>query len=286
MGKEKELRLLAEQIRVAALEEFAALGFGHVGGAMSLVETLAVLYGGAMRVDPAQPAWAERDRLVVSKGHAGPAVYATLALKGYFPREELLTLNKPGTRLPSHCDRLKTPGIDMTTGSLGQGMSTACGLALGQRMDGTGARTFLILGDGECDEGQVWEGALFAPHHKLDNLIAFCDNNGQQLDGYVKNVLDTGDITAKFAAFGWYAQTVDGHDVEALDAAVTRALAWKGAPSMIVLKTVKGKGCPFVEGREFNHHVQFTKEEMDEALAGARAVLKAAEAAVRGGAQA
>ncbi|MDR0381362.1 MAG: transketolase [Oscillospiraceae bacterium] len=286
LGKEKELRLLAEQIRVAALEEFAALGFGHVGGAMSLVETLAVLYGGAMRVDPAQPAWAERDRLVVSKGHAGPAVYATLALKGYFPREELLTLNKPGTRLPSHCDRLKTPGIDMTTGSLGQGMSTACGLALGQRMDGTGARTFLILGDGECDEGQVWEGALFAPHHKLDNLIAFCDNNGQQLDGYVKNVLDTGDITAKFAAFGWYAQTVDGHDVEALDAAVTRALAWKGAPSMIVLKTVKGKGCPFVEGREFNHHVQFTKEEMDEALAGARAVLKAAEAAVRGGAQA
>ncbi|MDR0671061.1 MAG: transketolase [Oscillospiraceae bacterium] len=286
MGKKEELRLWAEQIRVAALEEFAALGFGHVGGAMSLVETLAVLYGGAMRVDPARPAWAERDRLVVSKGHAGPAVYATLALKGYFPREELLTLNKPGTRLPSHCDRLKTPGIDMTTGSLGQGMSTACGLALGQRMDGAGARTFLILGDGECDEGQVWEGALFAPHYKLDNLIAFCDNNGQQLDGYVKNVLDTGDIAAKFAAFGWYAQTVDGHDVGALAEAVARAPAREGAPSMIVLKTVKGKGCPFVEGREFNHHVQFTKEEMDGALAGARAVLEAAEAAVKGGARA
>ncbi|MDR1157832.1 MAG: transketolase [Oscillospiraceae bacterium] len=286
MGKKEELRLLAEQIRVAALEEFAALGFGHVGGALSLVETLAVLYGGAMRVDPARPEWAERDRLVVSKGHAGPAVYATLALKGYFPREELLTLNKPGTRLPSHCDRLKTPGIDMTTGSLGQGMSTACGLALGQRMDGARARTFLVLGDGECDEGQVWEGALFAPHYKLDNLIAFCDNNGQQLDGYVKKVLDTGDLAAKFAAFGWYTQTVDGHDVEALDAAVARALAQEGAPSMIVLKTVKGKGCPFVEGREFNHHVQFTKAEMDGALTSARAVLEAAEAAVRGGAQA
>jgi transketolase len=286
LGKKEELRLLAEQIRVAALEEFAALGFGHVGGALSLVETLAVLYGGAMRVDPARPEWAERDRLVVSKGHAGPAVYATLALKGYFPREELLTLNKPGTRLPSHCDRLKTPGIDMTTGSLGQGMSTACGLALGQRMDGARARTFLVLGDGECDEGQVWEGALFAPHYKLDNLIAFCDNNGQQLDGYVKKVLDTGDLAAKFAAFGWYTQTVDGHDVEALDAAVARALAQEGAPSMIVLKTVKGKGCPFVEGREFNHHVQFTKAEMDGALTSARAVLEAAEAAVRGGAQA
>jgi transketolase len=286
LGKTEELRLLAEQIRVAALEEFAALGFGHIGGALSLVETLAVLYGGAMRVDPARPEWAERDRLVVSKGHAGPAVYATLALKGYFPQEELLTLNKPGTRLPSHCDRLKTPGIDMTTGSLGQGMSTACGLALGQRMDASRARTFLILGDGECDEGQVWEGALFAPHYKLDNLIAFCDNNGQQLDGYVKNVLDTGDLAAKFAAFGWYTQTVDGHDVEALDAAVARALAAEGAPSMIVLKTVKGKGCPFVEGHEFNHHVQFTKAEMDGALAGARAVLEAAEAAVRGGAQA
>ncbi|MDR3207472.1 MAG: transketolase [Oscillospiraceae bacterium] len=281
MGKVEDLRLFAEEIRVATLKEFAALGFGHVGGAMSVVETLAALYGGAMRIDPKKPDWAERDRLVVSKGHAGPAVYATLALKGYFPEAELFTLNKPGTNLPSHCDRTKTVGIDMTTGSLGQGMSTACGLALGQKLDGNGARTYLIIGDGECDEGQIWEGALFAPHYKLDNLIAFCDKNGQQLDGYVKNVLDTGDLAAKFAAFGWFTQTVDGHDPSAVDAAIQTAAAHTGGPSMIVLNTVKGHGCTFAEGKEFNHHIAFTKEEMTAALISAGAILSAARAAAK-----
>ncbi len=279
--KENNLRLFAEEIRVATLEEFAALGFGHVGGAMSVVETLAVLYGGVMNIDPQNPGWPERDRLVMSKGHAGPALYATLALLGYFPKEMLLTLNKPGTNLPSHCDRLKTPGIDMTTGSLGQGMSTACGLAYAQKLDGAGARTFLVIGDGECDEGQIWEGALFAPHYKLDNLIAFCDKNGQQLDGYVKNVLDSGDLAAKFAAFDWYTQEVDGHDIGAVSAAVENALKNTGRPSMIVLNTKKGNGCPFVMDQEFNHHVQFTAEQMNAALELARGVLADARARVQ-----
>ena len=275
-----QLRVFAEEIRMATLREFRERGFGHVGGALSVVETLAVLYGGAMRIDPANPDWPDRDRLVVSKGHAGPAVYATLALKGYFPEEELLTLNRPGTNLPSHCDRTKTVGVDMTTGSLGQGMSTACGLALGQRMDGNGACTYLIIGDGECDEGQIWEGALFAPHYKLDNLIAFCDNNGQQLDGYLENVMSLGDIAAKFSSFGWFTQTVDGHDTLAVWQAVLLARETKGRPSMIVLKTKKGNGCSFAQGKEFNHHIAFSKEEMDEALGIAQTMLEKARAAV------
>ncbi len=281
MNQAAQLRLFAEEIRVAALHEFDELGFGHIGGAMSVVETLAVLYGETMRIDPSHPDWPDRDRLVMSKGHAGPALYATLALKGFFSKEILMTLNKPGTILPSHCDRTKTPGVDMTTGSLGQGMSTACGLALGQKLDGKGARTFLVLGDGECDEGQVWEGALFAPFYKLDNLIAFCDKNGQQLDGYVKNVLDTGDLAAKFSSFGWFAQSVDGHSIDEISTAVGRALLSTGQPSMIVLNTKKGNGCSFVVDQEFNHHVQFTKEQMQTALEQAEQVLAAARAAVR-----
>ena len=187
-----DLRAFAEKIRVETLEEFAALGFGHVGGAMSVVETLAVLYGYEMKYDPENPRWPDRDWLVLSKGHAGPALYATLSLKGFFPREMLFTLNRGGTKLPSHCDRNLTPGVDMTTGSLGQGISTAIGVAQGNRMDGRENYSYFILGDGECNEGQIWEGALFAPQHKLDHLIGFVDYNGQQLDGYAKDILDMG----------------------------------------------------------------------------------------------
>ncbi len=280
MANSETLRLLAERIRLATFEEFESLGFGHMGGAMSVVETLAVLYGEVMRYNPQNPAWAERDQLVMSKGHAGPALYATLALHGFFPQEMLLTLNKPGTRLPSHCDRLKTPGIDMTTGSLGQGISTACGIALAQKLDGIPARTYLILGDGECDEGQIWEGALFAPHFKLSNLIAFCDNNGQQLDGYTKDVMDLGDVAEKFSAFGWFTLTVDGHDVAAIADAVAKAQAQSQKPSMIVLKTKKGHGCFFTEDQEFNHHVQFKPEQIAQAIEQQKAICAAAEAAV------
>ncbi len=272
----ENLPLRAAELRLETLRVFEARGFGHVGGAMSVVETLAVLYNGVMNVRPEQPDWPERDRLVCSKGHAGPAVYAALAGRGFFDKELLKTLNRPGTSLPSHCDMNKTPGVDMTTGSLGQGVSTAVGLALAQKMRGYDAKTYLIIGDGECDEGQVWEGLMLAAHKKLDNLIVFCDKNGQQLDGYVKNVLDTGDLAEKFDAFGFYTQSVDGHDTSKIAQAIDNAKAHKDEPSMIVLNTKKGYGCTFAEDQEFNHHIAVTPEQMREALAAAQKRLKEA----------
>jgi transketolase len=257
----------ATNIRITILKGLRELGFGHVGGSMSMVELMAALYGECMNIDPQNPTWEDRDWYVQSKGHSGPAVYATLALKGYFSTEEILTINQGGTNLPSHCDRNKTKGIDMTTGSLGQGMSTAIGVALGNKLKKKDSYTYLLLGDGECNEGQVWEGALFAPQHKLDHLIAFVDNNGKQLDGYCKDICDMGDLRQKFEDFGWYAQDVDGHDIQAIIDAVGRAKKASGKPSMIILHTEKGKGCTFTEGVFYNHHVKFTKEQADEAIA-------------------
>jgi len=261
MLKQKEVKRLEKftiEIRLETLKEIKNLGFGHIGGAMSIVEVLAVLYGKIMRINPKEPKWEDRDWLVVSKGHAGPAVYATLALKGYFPIEELMTLNKPKTNLPSHCDRNKTIGIDMTTGSLGQGMSTAIGVALGNRLNRRDNYTYLILGDGECDEGQIWEGALFAHHRKLSHLITFIDNNKKQLDGYTKDINDLGDIGQKFASFGWHAQDVNGSDVIKIYEAIKKAKEVKNKPSVIVLDTIKGQGLKFVEDTIANHHMQFS----------------------------
>jgi len=260
-----KLEKFATEIRLETLKEIKNLGFGHIGGAMSIVETLAVLYGRVMKIKPKEPQWVDRDWLVVSKGHAGPAVYATLAIKGYFPIEELMTLNKPKTNLPSHCDRNKTIGIDMTTGSLGQGMSTAIGIALGNRLDRRDSNTYLILGDGECDEGQVWEGALFAHHHKLDNLIAFVDANKKQLDGYTKDINDLGDIAQKFSSFGWHAQDVNGADVVKIYKAIEKAKEIKEQPSVIILDTIKGQGLKFVEETMANHHMRFSIADHNEA---------------------
>jgi transketolase len=274
--KRKRMEKFAAQIRLETLKEFKHLGFGHVGGAMSIVEVLAVLYGEVMKYDPENPRWGQRDWLVLSKGHAGPSLYATLALKGFFPLEHLKTLNQPATSLPSHCDRNLTPGVDMSTGSLGQGISTAIGVALGNRMDHKDSYTYLILGDGECNEGQIWEGVLFAPHHKLDNLIAFIDFNKQQLDGFTKDILDMGDLAGKFSCFGWNTQEVDGHDVGAIFNAVERAKnTAAGRPSVIVLHTAKGKGCCFAEGLVDNHHMAFSDDLIDEAIACAQEQLAA-----------
>ncbi len=277
--KIKELRVFAEEIRVLTLKEFEYTGFGHVGGAMSIVELIAVLYGSEMRFDPKNPNWEDRDYLVVSKGHAGPAVYATLSMLGYFPQEMLRELNKGGGRLPSHCDRNKTPGIDMTTGSLGQGISAANGIALGNRLSKKDSFTYLVLGDGECNEGQVWEGAMFAAQYKLDNLVAFIDLNGQQLDGYTKDIMDMSNMGERFKAFGWNVQEVDGHDIEAVLNAVRTAKKTKGRPNAIVLHTKKGHGCTFAEGIKDNHHINFKPEQMKEALEAAEKVLAAAKAA-------
>lgn len=273
MEKNKELRVFAEEIRVLTLEAIASLGFGHIGGSMSVVELLSVLYGKFMNIDPKNPSMKERDWLVMSKGHAGPAVYASLALKGYFPKEDVLTLNKPGTHFPSHTDRNTTIGVDMTTGSLGQGVSTAIGIAIGNRISGINNHTFLVVGDGECNEGQVWEGLMFAAHNKLDTLICFVDNNKKQLDGTNDEIMSLGDISAKFTSFGWHTQSIDGHNIDAIISAINEAYSAKGKPHCIILNTIKANGCKLAQNAVANHSSKFTAAEMDDSLAAAREVL-------------
>lgn len=268
-----ELQKFATEIRINTVKEVGTRGFGHLGGALSIVDVLAVLYNKEMRYRPEDPHWADRDIMVCSKGHAGPAIYATLAMKGFFPMEMLDTLNQPGTKLPSHCDRNLTPGVDMTTGSLGQGVSSAIGMALAQKLDGKDSRTYLFIGDGECDEGQVWEGFLFAHQHKLDNLIAFIDDNGKQLDGFTKDVMDLGDLEAKAASFGWNAVTIDGHDIEAIYNAIEDAKKVKDVPTCIVLKTIKGKGVKDLEEMMLNHHIQLDAAFTEKAVAELEAAL-------------
>ena len=268
IAKKKELEALAVKIRMAALEAIHSLGSGHLGGAMSICDVLAVLYGGEMKTNVNDPKWPGRDKLVCSKGHAGPAVYGTLAVKGYFPYEELKTLNRPGTRLPSHCDMNRTPGIDMTTGSLGQGASSAMGIACANRLKGYENDTYLILGDGEIEEGQVWEAALFAAAKKLSHLIAFVDYNKAQIDNTPEALCALGDVAKKFESFGWHAQNVeDGNDVEQIAAAIAKAKAEKDRPSVIVLNTVKGKGYSKIEGSLGSHNMPVNKEMVEEALA-------------------
>lgn len=266
MYQNKNTKEFAREIRIHALRALSGLGFGHIGGAMSAADVLAVLYGKTMNIDSQNPEWEDRDYFVMSKGHAGPALYAALALTGYFPVDALDTINTNGTMLPSHCDRNKTPGIDMSTGALGQGMSTAIGMAHGSKLLKKDNYTYLLIGDGECDEGQIWEGALYAPQHKLDHLIAFVDFNKQQLDGYTKDILNLGDIRQKFEDFGWNAIKVDGHDTQAIYQAIEEAKKQHDKPTMIVLDTQKGKGCDFAEGVLYNHHMTFTKEQCDEAI--------------------
>ena len=266
-SKALELKKFAVNIRKETIRTIGHLGVGHVGGALSICDVLAVLYGGVMNIDPKNPKKEDRDWLVVSKGHAGPAVYATLALKGFFPMEQLMTLNQPGTNLPSHCDMNRTPGIDMTTGSLGQGASSAMGIACGNRVKGLDNYTYLIMGDGESEEGQIWEAALFAGHRKLSHMIAFVDYNKAQIDGTIEEVCNLGDIARKYEEFGWYAQSVDGHDVEAIWQAIENAKAQNEKPSMIVLNTIKGHGISLTEGQVGSHNRNMSAEQTEQAIA-------------------
>ncbi len=277
-ARKKELQALAVKIRMAALEAIHARGSGHIGGALSICDALAVLYGGEMKgLDPKDPKRPDRDKLVCSKGHAGPAVYGTLAVKGYFPYEELKTLNRPHTNLPSHCDRNKTPGVDMTTGSLGQGTSLACGMALGDKLKGRGNRVFLIVGDGEADEGQVWEAFAFASAKKLDNLVVLLDWNKRQLDGWTDEVYPMGDFVAKLNAFGFDTVKVDGHDVQALSEALEHTRQGNGKPFAIVMDTVKGYGIQEVADTVMNHSLTVNDEQYERWTAGLRAELAALE---------
>ncbi len=257
----------SRDIRIRTIEMIGNLGVGHIGGALSIVEVLTVLYYGKMDVDPADPKKADRDRLVLSKGHAGPALYATLADKGFFPEDWLATLNQGGTNLPSHCDMNRTPGIDMTTGSLGQGLSAAIGLCLSNRIDNIDRRVFALIGDGESNEGQIWEAAIAAPQFKLGKLTAFTDYNKMQIDGMTADIMDLGDIEGKWSSFGWDVQRIDGHDVEAISEAIDKADAAAEKPSMIILDTIKGKGCSFAEGNLGNHNMVFSSTQAAEAVA-------------------
>lgn len=253
----KSLKKLATDIRIHTLETLNNLGFGHYGGSLSIVETLAVLYGKIMPMTPEKFAEKDRDYFVLSKGHAGPALYSTLYLKGFFDKEFLHSLNTNGTKLPSHPDRNLTPGVDMTTGSLGQGISVASGIAYGQKLENSPHYTYAIVGDGELNEGQCWEAFQFAAHQKLKNLIVFIDDNKKQLDGTTEQICNTRDFVAKMQAFGFDAVKVKGDDLEAIYEAIQSAqISPSDQPKAIILDSIKGQGVAFLEKLEANHHLR------------------------------
>lgn len=266
--QKNDMEQACRDIRASVLREIGSLGSGHVGGSLSMVEALVTIYSRHLRQTPATKDDPDRDRFVLSKGHSGPGYYATLAYFGYFDEFELLTLNKPGTRLPSHPDMNKTPGVDMTTGSLGQGFSASTGIAEAQRRRGKGARTYVILGDGESQEGQIWEAALWAAQLRMDNLIALTDYNDMCIDGYVHDINDIAPLDEKWRAFRWFVQVVDGHDIEALDRALTTAEEHRGQPSMIIMRTRKGHGVSFIEAKGVaNHSMPITPEQVEAGVA-------------------
>lgn len=256
------LKEKSRHIRRLTMDSIGKLGVGHVGGCLSAVEALVVLYYKEMKIDPRNPQMEGRDRFVLSKGHAGPALYAVLADKGYFDVSELDTLNRPETKLPSHCDMLRTRGVDMTAGSLGQGISCAAGMAKASKIMQDNANIFCMIGDGESQEGQVWEAAMMAAHFKLNNLIVFTDYNKLQIDGSVEEVLTLGELDKKWEAFGWNViNVVDGHDEAEIYGAIQRAKKFKDKPTMILLNTIKGKGVSFVEAAGANNHNMPISEE-------------------------
>lgn len=261
-----ELKEKARQIRGSIVRMLGASASGHPGGSLSAADLLAYLYFHQMRHDLKNPKAAGRDRFVLSKGHAAPVLYSTLAEAGYFPKEDLLTLRKFGSHLQGHPDMKKTPGIDMSTGSLGQGLSAANGMALAARLDQSDYRVYVLMGDGEIEEGQVWEAAMTSVHYKLDNLTAFLDYNHLQIDGAIESVKSLTGPAERFKAFGWNVFEADGHDIEAIDRAVCAAKATQGVPTMVVLHTVKGKGVSFMENQAGWHGTAPKPNEVEQAL--------------------
>lgn len=255
------------QIREDIIRMIGAANSGHPGGSLSATEIVTALYFHIMKHDPQNPNWSERDRFVLAKGHAAPVLYAALAESGYFDTSELKTLRRMGSILQGHPDRKVTPGVEASTGSLGQGLSIANGMAIAAKLNREGHRVFALLGDGENQEGQVWEAAMTAVHRKLDNLVAFVDNNNLQIDGDIRDVKSLTDIARRWAAFGWHVQEIDGHDFAAIIEAVDKALEVKGQPSMVVCHTVKGKGCSFMENQAGWHGKAPSQEEVERALA-------------------
>ena len=267
MHSYEDLQKIAVRIRQNILIAVAAAASGHPGGSLSSVEILTLLYFRRLRIDPLRPDWESRDRFVLSKGHAAPLLYATLSARGFFPETEIPTLRQLGSMLQGHPDMHRVPGVDLSTGSLGQGLSAALGMTLGARLRGEELHVYALLGDGELQEGQVWEAAMAAAHHRAANLTAIVDNNGLQIDGAISDVMSPLPIGAKFAAFGWHVIEVDGHDYAALDAAFDAAEGEKQSPSVVIAKTIKGKGVSFMENQAAWHGAAPNAEQLQEALA-------------------
>ncbi len=261
------LSKIANQLRIDAVTAVYHASSGHPGGSLSIADLLAYLYFEKINVDPANPKWEDRDRLVLSKGHTAPALYAALAEKGFFPRADLKTFRNIDSYLQGHPDMKHIPGIDMSAGSLGLGISAACGIALGGKINKKDYKVYTILGDGEIAEGQVWEAAMFAAHYKLDNLIAVVDNNGLQIDGKIEDVMDSTPIDEKFAAFKWNVIKIDGHDFNQIEEAFNAAGNVNGRPTVIIMKTVKGKGVSYMENNAGWHGAAPNKEQYEQAMA-------------------
>ena len=251
--EKKQLQVMACKVRMGVIEGVHAAKSGHPGGSLSAADMFTYLYFKELRVDPKNPQWEDRDRFVLSKGHTAPGLYAALALRGFFPVEGLVTLRKMGSYLQGHPNMNTVPGVDMSTGSLGQGISVACGMALDSRLKKRDNRVYTLLGDGEIQEGQVWEACMFAAHYKLDNLCVIIDNNGLQIDGDIAKVMSPYPIDKKLEAFGFHVETIDGHDFDAIASALDTAKTVKGQPSAIIMKTVKGKGVSFMENQASWH---------------------------------
>ena len=257
----------AREIRIGIIEAVHSASSGHPGGSLSAADILAYLYFKEMNIDSSKPDMPGRDRFVLSKGHASPALYSTLSLAGYFPREDLKTFRKLGSYLQGHPDMKHTPGVEMSTGSLGQGVSAACGMALGSKMNGDGSRVYALVGDGESEEGEVWEAAMFAAHYKLDNLCFIIDWNGLQIDGPVTEVMNPTPHDKKFEAFGWNVVHADAHDFDSLEAAFEAAKSSTGKPTAIIAKSVKGKGVSFMENNVNWHGAAPNDEQYEQAMA-------------------
>ena len=263
----KSLQTAAAKIRLGILEEVFSASSGHPGGSLSIADILSYLFFKEMRIDPKNPEWADRDRFVLSKGHTAPALYAALANRGYFDVSELKGFRNAQSFLQGHPDMKHTPGVDMTTGSLGLGISAACGMALSGKISDKDYRVYSVLGDGETEEGQVWEAAMFAAHYKLDNLCIFVDFNGLQIDGPIVDVIDPTPLDKKFEAFNWNVITIDAHNFDEIEAAVEAAKACKGKPTAIIAKSVKGKGVSFMENKVGWHGKAPNAEEYEQAVA-------------------
>ena len=278
ISEKKQLMATACKVRMGIIEGTHGAKAGHPGGSLSAAEVFTYLYFKEMSVDPKNPKWADRDRFVLSKGHTAPGLYAALAHKGFFPVEDLPTLRHIGSYLQGHPNMNETPGVDMSTGSLGQGISAAAGMALAAKYQGKDCRVYTLLGDGEIQEGQVWEACMFAAHYNLDNFCAIIDNNGLQIDGKVADVMSPYPIDEKLKAFGFDVTVVDGHDFEQLEAAFAQARATKGKPFAIIMKTVKGKGVSFMENNAGWHGKAPNDEEYAQAMAELKAQLAEVEA--------